>query len=101
MVVVDSIRNIWQIDLLKGIHCRKFKWRMERRLCLDSRMDTTLWAFSDIAKRKDYLSSNVKDLVVHCWTKNICVSPNMKDVVKRQLAIKSWESHVAHLLLES
>ncbi len=64
-------------------------------------MDTTLWAFSDITKRKNSLSFDVKDLVVHYWTEKTCVSPNMKDVIKKQLALKSWESHATHLLLES
>jgi hypothetical protein len=33
MVVVDSIQNIEQTSLLIRIHCRNFKWGMERRLC--------------------------------------------------------------------
>jgi len=51
MVVVDSIQNIQQTSLLIRIHCRNFKWGMERRLCLESRMDNALWAFGDRAKR--------------------------------------------------
>jgi hypothetical protein len=35
------------------------------------------------------------------WINNTQVSPNMKDVVRRWLVQKSWESHLAHLLLES
>jgi hypothetical protein len=74
---------------------------MERQLCFESHMDTTLWAFSDITKRKNSLSFDVKDLVVQYWIEKTCVSPNMKDVIKKQLALKSWESHATHLLLES
>jgi hypothetical protein len=74
---------------------------MERKLCLESHMDIALWAFYDNDKRKDYLSSNVKDLVVKYWTEKTCVNLNMKDVIKRQLTLQSWESHVTHLLLES
>jgi hypothetical protein len=46
-------------------------------------MDNALWAFYDKAKKKDSLSSDMKDLVAQFWTKNTCVSPNMKDVVRR------------------
>jgi hypothetical protein len=35
------------------------------------------------------------------WTDNICINPNMKDVVKMYLGWKSQESHGAHILLES
>lgn len=51
MVVVDSIQNIQQTSLLIRIHCRNFKWGMERRLCPEFRMDNALWAFGDRAKR--------------------------------------------------
>jgi hypothetical protein len=64
MVAIDSIHSIKQTSLFTGIHYRNFKQGMERKLCPKSRMDTSLWAFYDKAKRKDYLSSNVKDLVV-------------------------------------
>jgi hypothetical protein len=64
-------------------------------------MDNALWAFYDRDKRKDSLSSNTKDLVVQFWTKNTCVNLNMKDVVRRRIALKSWESHATHLLLET
>lgn len=101
MVVVTSICSIWQTSLLTGIHYRNFKWGMERRLCFESHMDTTLWAFSDRFKKKDYISSDVKDLVVQYWTQKTCVSPNMKEVIKRRLTLKSWKSHATHLLLES
>lgn len=74
MVTIDSIQNIQQTNLLTRIHCKNFKRGMERRLCPKSHMDNALWAFSDRTKRRDSLSSNVKDLVVQFWTKYIRVS---------------------------
>jgi hypothetical protein len=88
MVAIDSIQNIQQTNLLTRIHYKNFKRGMERRLCLESRMDNALWVFSDKTKRRDSLSSNVKDLVVQFWTKYICVNPNMRDVVRRRLTLK-------------
>ncbi len=73
---------------------------MGRRLCLESHMDNVLWAFNGKAKRKDVLYIKVCNYVVKFWIDNTCVSPNMKDVVRRRLGPKSWESHPIHLLLE-
>jgi hypothetical protein len=101
MVAIESFQNIQQTRLLTRIHCINFKRGMERRSCHESHMDNALWAFSDRVKRRDFLSFDVKNLVVPFWTKNIHVNPNMKDVVRRQLTLKSWESHATCLLLES
>jgi hypothetical protein len=74
---------------------------MDRLLGLEPCMDRALWALCDRAKRKDVLSLEIYNVVVKFLVNNIRVNPNMKDVVKKQLAQKSWESHPTHLLLES
>lgn len=71
---------------------------MNRWLNLVSRMDKAFWVVCDKVKMKDVLSLEVYNVVVKFLINNIQVSPNMKDVVKRRLAQKSWESHPTHLL---
>ncbi len=101
MVASNSIHSICHTNALTGIHWKNFKQDMERRLFLESQMDKAIWAFCGKAKRKDVLSFEICNVVVKFWIDNTWVSPNMKDVVKRHLARKSWESHTTHLLLES
>jgi hypothetical protein len=47
------------------------------------------------------LSSFICNDVVKFLTYNMRMNPNMKDVVKKCLVLKSWGSHATHLLLES
>jgi len=51
-------------------------------------MDNVLWAFNGKAKKKDVLSIKVCNYVVKFWIDNTCVSPNMRDVVRRRLGPK-------------
>ncbi len=74
---------------------------MDKRLGLESHMDRVIWALCDKAKREGVLSLEVSNVIVKFWIDNTRVNPNMKDVVRRQIVQKSWESHLAHLLLES
>jgi hypothetical protein len=100
-VVSNSLINIRQTSLLTRTHKRNFKRGMDKWLGLESHMDKTLWALCDKEKRKDVLSLGVCNVIFKFWINNTQVSPNMKDVVRRWLVQKSWESHPAHLLLES
>ncbi len=101
MLAFDSICSVRQTSLFGGIHQRNFKQGMGKRLCLESHKDNVLWAFNGKVKRKDVLYIKVCNYAVKFWIDNTCVSPNMKDVVRRRLGPKSWESHPTHLLLES
>jgi hypothetical protein len=66
---------------------------MERRLSLESCIDKVLWAFCGKAKRKDFLSLEVYNIAIaKFWIDNTQVSSSMKDVGRRSLAHKSWES---------
>jgi hypothetical protein len=101
MVASDSIYSIHHTNALIGIHQKNFKQGMERRLSIESWMDQAIRALCGKAKRKHVLSFEICNAIVKFWTDNTQMSPNMKDDVKRRLAWKSWESHVAYLLLES
>jgi hypothetical protein len=35
------------------------------------------------------------------WTDNTRVSPNMKDEVKKHVAVKEWTTHPSHHFMES
>ncbi len=67
---------------------------MERRLSFESCVDKVLWAFYGKVKKKDYLSPKVYNIaIVKFRINNTQVSPSMKDVGRKHLAHKSWESH--------
>jgi len=100
MVASNSICNTSQTSALIGVHQKNFKQRMERRLSFESQMDKAPWALCGEVKSKDVLFFEVCNAIVKFWTHNTRMNPNMKDVVKR-LIQKYWESHEAHLLLES
>jgi hypothetical protein len=80
---------------------KTFKQGMERRLSFESQMDKAPWALCGKVKRKGVFSFEICNAIVKFWTHNTRVNPNMKDVGKRLLVWKSWDSHATHLLLES
>lgn len=51
--------------------------------------------------RSNKLSEDVVDVVTQWWASQVIVSPNRKDVVRRHIACKVYESHPTHYLMET
>ena len=51
--------------------------------------------------RNDFLTSEIKELVVSFWTTESRVSPNKKDICRQRIGPKLYEKHPIHLLDDS
>ena len=73
-----------------------------RRVDSDARASSILPL--DLCKRQSThgkLAQEIKDIVITFWIEQTRVSPNKKDVCKRQIGRKHYEEHAVHLLDES
>ncbi len=60
-----------------------------------------VWAPLTKKVRFDKLREDVVDVVTQWWVSQIIVSPNRKDVVRRHIPHKVYESHPTHYLMET
>ena len=47
---------------------------------------------------KDILGENVKKYIYEYWKKNLCVSPNSRDVMRRRIKRNKYEEHEKNFL---
>lgn len=85
MVLGSNIVSARQTSLITGIHQRNVKSGLVRRVALEARTDLALWSICGRTKRVDALAPHVTKLVVEYWTGNTCISPNRKDVIRKQI----------------
>jgi hypothetical protein len=52
----------------------------------------------DQTSHSDVLPQEIKNVIIDWWTKETPISPNRKDVVKRQIVVKRFEEHPKHFL---
>ena len=57
-----------------------------------------LWAGGDRKRRSDCLSAEDRSAVCGWWETETTVSPNKRDVKRRRIGIKDYETHATHYL---
>ena len=57
-----------------------------------------LWAGGDRKRRSDCLSAEDRSAVSGWWETETTVSPNKKDVKRRRIGVKDYETHATHYL---
>lgn len=93
--------NVSTMARVLRIHCNNVFDAVQRHHhvlddggCLD-----VVWAPLTKKVRSNKLSKDVVDVVIQWWVSQI--TPNKKDVVKRHIAHKVYESHLIHYLMET
>jgi hypothetical protein len=84
-----------------GMNKRTLKRAVARRYLLNDGAQGEVWAKVDRRRRKDSLQQPIIDAVVEWWTAETRVSPNKKDVRRKQVGVRSFISHATHWLEES
>jgi len=101
MVLGSNIVSTRQNSLVTGINRRNMKSGLVRRIALEARINLVLWEICGQTKRVDALAPHITQLVENYWTANTRISPNKKDVVRKQIGAKQWIDHPTHHLQES
>ncbi len=91
------VSNLRRISNLLGVGKRNIKRVEECMILLDNKKDA-FWSNYERHKRSNYLPKSLKKVVLQWWTDHYTISPNRKDVVKRHVGMKHYESHATHYL---
>jgi hypothetical protein len=85
------------ITKVLGVDKRSIKKGIKLRILLNTQNDA-FWLSSKKAKRANALYELHKKIVLDWWSTKTTFSPNHKDIVRRRIKVKSYESHATHYL---
>jgi hypothetical protein len=68
---------------------------------LDTKHGRKHWAKRDRKIKKDVVFEDVKRIVTKWYFEETRISPNKKDVLRCQVAHKTWETHATHFFQEN
>jgi hypothetical protein len=93
--------NVSAMAKVLGVHCNNVLDALQRHHVLDDGgCSGVVWA-PLIRKIKSYkLGEDVANVVTQWWASQTTISPNRKDVVRRHITHKVYESHPTHYLME-
>jgi hypothetical protein len=80
-----------------GVDRRNIKKAIMRRVLMDTQNDF-FWTCYEQATRSDVLPDSVRALVIKWWTTESTVSPERKWVLRKRIAVKTFESHPTYFI---
>ena len=80
-----------------GVDRKNIKKAIMRRVLLDTQKDA-FWTCYKRAARSDVLPESVRLLVIKWWTTQSIISPERRRVLRKIIAVKTFESHPTHFI---
>lgn len=85
------------IAKMLGVDRWNMKRGLERQILLDTENDAFGLRYKCV-RHLDCLSNKVRNLVINWWGNETTISLDMKDVAKRHIGVKLYETHPKHYL---